>query len=135
MSFVRRRRHELTPAHTRGEFQRYLNAYLRDERLGTAASGRLALIRLRAIQAPCSPAASCCAGSRPPSAPPPSTSSPPISPPEAGPCGRSCRESLHPERRTEGRPARSGPRPRPRDMPPRRPGALYDRLTRRGARG
>ncbi|MGW0670670.1 hypothetical protein [Streptomyces sp. NPDC002746] len=49
--FVRRHRHELTPVRTRGEFQRQLNAYLRDERLGTAASGRLALIRLRAIQA------------------------------------------------------------------------------------
>lgn len=49
--FVRRHRHELTPTRTSGEFQRQLNAYLRDERLGTAASGRLALIRLRAIQA------------------------------------------------------------------------------------
>ncbi|MDQ0935132.1 hypothetical protein [Streptomyces turgidiscabies] len=49
--FVRRHRHELTPGRTPGEFQRQLNAYLRDERLGTAASGRLALIRLRAIQA------------------------------------------------------------------------------------
>ncbi|MFD8887550.1 hypothetical protein ACFV0H_34440 [Streptomyces erythrochromogenes] len=49
--FVRRHRHELTPTRTPGEFQRQLNAYLRDERLGTAASPRLALIRLRAIQA------------------------------------------------------------------------------------
>ncbi|MFF9432041.1 hypothetical protein [Streptomyces sp. NPDC014746] len=49
--FVRRHRHDFTPGRTPGEFQRQLNAYLRDERLGTAASGRLALIRLRAIQA------------------------------------------------------------------------------------
>ncbi|MEV6682144.1 hypothetical protein AB0N09_35585 [Streptomyces erythrochromogenes] len=49
--FVRRHRHELTPNRTPGAFQRHLNAYLRDERLGTAASPRLALIRLRAIQA------------------------------------------------------------------------------------
>lgn len=49
--FVRRHRHELTPNRTTGEFQRQLNAYLRDERIGTAASPRLALIRLRAIQA------------------------------------------------------------------------------------
>ncbi|MER6604185.1 hypothetical protein ACFWRZ_31970 [Streptomyces rubiginosohelvolus] len=49
--FVRRHRHELAPGRTHGEFQRKLNAYLRDERLGPAAGGRLALIRLRAIQA------------------------------------------------------------------------------------
>ncbi|MFJ4741107.1 hypothetical protein [Streptomyces sp. NPDC088775] len=49
--FVRRHRNELTPNRTPGEFQRKLNAYLRDERLGPAASPRLALIRLRAIQA------------------------------------------------------------------------------------
>ncbi|MEE1806887.1 hypothetical protein [Streptomyces sp. BE133] len=48
--FVRRHRHDLTPSRTPGEFQRQLNAYLRDERLGTAASPRLALLT-RAIQA------------------------------------------------------------------------------------
>ncbi|QCW79036.1 hypothetical protein EQG64_21795 [Streptomyces sp. S6] len=50
-AFVRRHRNDLNEPRTGGTFKRALNAYLRDERLGPAASGRLALIRLRAIQA------------------------------------------------------------------------------------
>ncbi|WP_281154667.1 hypothetical protein [Streptomyces sp. HYC2] len=48
--FVRRRPRTLTAPRT-GNFDGALNAYLRDERLGPAATPRLALIRLRAIQA------------------------------------------------------------------------------------
>ncbi|MFB7090796.1 hypothetical protein [Streptomyces sp. NPDC056296] len=48
--FVRRHPHTLT-APRAGDFDRALNAYLRDERLGPATSPHLALIRLRAIQA------------------------------------------------------------------------------------
>ncbi|MFI9060138.1 hypothetical protein ACIGXQ_37415 [Streptomyces anulatus] len=50
-AFVRRHRNELAEGRTGNNFKRALNAYLRDERLGPAAGGRLALIRLRAIQA------------------------------------------------------------------------------------
>ncbi|MFJ9079368.1 hypothetical protein ACIRO3_29620 [Streptomyces sp. NPDC102278] len=50
-AFVRRNRNELAEGRTGNTFKRALNAYLRDERLGPAAGGRLALIRLRAIQA------------------------------------------------------------------------------------
>ncbi|ATM24836.1 hypothetical protein SMD44_p20053 (plasmid) [Streptomyces alboflavus] len=50
-AFVRRHRNDLAEPRTGGTFKRALNAYLRDERLGPAAGGRLALIRLRAIQA------------------------------------------------------------------------------------
>ncbi|MFJ3841360.1 hypothetical protein ACIPY6_38440 [Streptomyces sp. NPDC090054] len=45
--FVRRHPHALTAPRS-GDFARALNAYLRDERIGPAASPRLALIRLRA---------------------------------------------------------------------------------------
>ncbi|MFC5724127.1 hypothetical protein ACFP1Z_28560 [Streptomyces gamaensis] len=48
--FVRRHPHDLAAPRS-GTFARALNAYLRDERLGPAASPHLALIRLRAIQA------------------------------------------------------------------------------------
>ncbi|GHH54779.1 hypothetical protein [Streptomyces candidus] len=50
-AFVRRHRNHLAEGRTGNAFKQALNAYLRDERLGPAASGRLALIRLRAIQA------------------------------------------------------------------------------------
>ncbi|MGW5124513.1 hypothetical protein ACWEQ7_10745 [Streptomyces sp. NPDC004069] len=48
--FVRRHPHDLAAPRS-DTFARALNAYLRDERLGPAASPHLALIRLRAIQA------------------------------------------------------------------------------------
>ncbi|MFG2409770.1 hypothetical protein ACGFR8_36685 [Streptomyces brevispora] len=49
-AFVRCHRNDLAEGRTGGAFERSLNTYLRDERLGPAASGHLALIRLRAIQ-------------------------------------------------------------------------------------
>lgn len=48
--FVRRHPHDLAAPRS-GDFARGLNAYLRDERLGPAVGPRVALIRLRAIQA------------------------------------------------------------------------------------
>ncbi|ALO08237.1 hypothetical protein AQF52_2642 [Streptomyces venezuelae] len=50
-AFVRRHRNDLAEGRTGNAFKLALNAYLRDERLGPATGGRLALIRLRAIQA------------------------------------------------------------------------------------